>query len=615
MLRRSYERGERTKWTGLFYACRSAIRTPVGLGVAEYVLPLLVLERVCYGDGHDDHLLLAEIQSVLTFGKDVNCVMGHSERQKAVSTVLDLIDTLQFWLDQETESRRLGLKENPSQDNEWPLDVAILRIADIMRADSTSLSLRATAASIVGMHARALRLFEMLSRSQSAEAVFDGKPPRHEKSTRSRAVGVRLEIDTEYMKESLSFLHDYDTLACLTEDEMQSSQKSRLWSSIKQKEAVLDWETALQEYERAIQLQENGRRDPGLQTGALRCMLELGHFDSVIKQVEGLLYPSNEDHNDKSIAHMALPFAIEASWRLGDWDYLSTLVNSRTSEDGRMPFPSSQGMVLLSLHDKNLSLFSSRIKDARRAVMEKLSISATEGHFASYPHLVQLHTLRETEDIAEAVCGAQAATALDTMKDLALYWDGRLESVHPAGIAQISNTRLALSRLAGSRAYECDLFLSMAKRARKNGLNGMAASALAQAEAAFHRHCLDSNAITRSTLLLQFAKLKHSSGEVSAALRMLQNENIEVMAGLDDKQMKTEALNRVCRMLVVDGSDMHEDKALDVFAKCTLQATKWMIEGGLKGGSEVLARFRVLDRLVPKWEKGNSFDKPVSSVK
>jgi len=52
MVHRAYDT-KKNEWTEFFYACRTALRTEAGLGVAEYLLPLLVLDRLCFGNGHD----------------------------------------------------------------------------------------------------------------------------------------------------------------------------------------------------------------------------------------------------------------------------------------------------------------------------------------------------------------------------------------------------------------------------------------------------------------------------------------------------------------------------------------------------------------------------------
>ena len=194
------------KWGSLFYACGPALHTPVGLRVGEYLLPVLVLDCICFGDGHDEQTVLDKMRSALTFGPESKCEMSQSERQKAVSTILDVIDTLQLWSEKETESRHASSGSIVTSSSRqfkdvcseyWPLEKSIMRIDDLLQA--IPLSLQASAAASVGMHARAMRLFEMLARSQVSAQVFDGtlaasstngSTRSPEKRTKSRAAGI-----------------------------------------------------------------------------------------------------------------------------------------------------------------------------------------------------------------------------------------------------------------------------------------------------------------------------------------------------------------------------------------------------------------------------------------
>jgi hypothetical protein len=148
----------------------------------------------------------------------------------------------------------------------------------------------------------------------------------------------------------------------------------------------------------------------------------------------------------------------------------------------------------------------------------------------------------------------------------------------------------------------------MGKRARKNGLYNIATNAFSQAEAAFDSVDSKSSSALNdfsSTLRMQVAKLRHDTGESSMALRMLGQEDVERMAHLDETALRLAAVNHVKRtMASVLGSV--ESKLIDGFVRSVLQSTRWMVEGGLKGGAEIMARFRIIHRLAPNWEKGKS---------
>lgn len=626
MARRAYESKE-TEWSELFYACRTALRTPVGLEIAEYLLPILILDRVCFGDAQDERVILDEIRSALSFGPDSSTRMLHTERQKVVNTLLDLIETLQRWHEQETESRLTGdtktgsheQKDNDHRlepkglskirsDSNWPLDESVLRIDDILM--SIPLSLRARAAACVGMHSRAMRLFEMVSRAHVAKAVFEDTKYGTAKQTRSRAAGTCTGSELEYLMETLCSLDDYETLTCLLDDETAKTAASFSWGAIKKKEISGDWEGALQDYERAIQLQRTENNESvHLQKGALRCLLELGHFESVMNQVSGLMSESSTFGSNCSVFDEYLPASVEASWRLGDWNSLEELCNSETRKKcSRESAELIQGDIVLELKKGNFDNVMAHIKGARRLVMDKLSINASEGYSRAFRDVISLHALREIEDVAGLVCDDITSRSLgEIIAKADLAWDRRLSFVGPVGASHILDVRLALSRLAGDAVSEGSIFLKMGKLARKDGLLGTAANALSQAQAVFRRVKDDNwkgRGITRSSMHLQFAKLKHDCGECTSALRMLNIGDIDTLVHLDDSDLRLQVHERVDNFLGSDCHGMTDEETVSVFAKSVLQSTRWMIEGGLKGGSEIMSRFRILHQVAPRLEKG-----------
>jgi len=608
-------------WNELFFACRTAVRTTAGLGVAEFLLPLLLLDRLCFGDSQDERILLQEIHDALSFeATSSKSQMDWTDRQKTVSTLFAAIETLELWAEHQAErqyhynkrSSRRGassaMSENPV-DSDWPLEDAVMRIEDFSRA--IPLALRASAAAKVGMNARSLRLLEMNSRKAVSGAVFEGTTNAEVgswKPNRSRAAGTCPQSETVLMKDVLAALHDYETVSALddykhTHEDLTTCVKD----SIREKEAAGDWEGALQDYERAQQLSGSGHKDPSLQCGALRCLLELGHFESALNQVRGTMLKqsgSSVDANDLSSDHQAVILGAEAAWRLGRWETLSDLVESGmkgTSENPECQYQLSVSQLMLAVKNKNKQGISLELRNARSALMVGLSSSARESYSRAYDQIVRLQALGEIEETAALLCSQNKVGLREYVSSLG--WDRRLDFVSSTGASTIIKTRLALSRLAGDTAYEGSLFLNLGKRARKKDLYNIAANAFAQAEASFAS--LTGNASTdMSTLQIQVAKLKHESGESSAALRMLGLENIETLGGFERDRLVVEAKRYVRETLREHGSSMSEGRMVDVFVQSALQSTRWMVDGSLKDVPEIRARFHVIHRLSPKWEKG-----------
>jgi hypothetical protein len=239
--------------------------------------------------------------------------------------------------------------------------------------------------------------------------------------------------------------------------------------------------------------------------------------------------------------------------------------------------------------------------------MEGLSSVARESYSRAYDHIIKLHSLREIEDAAGILCSNDATLTLGECADTTWGWDRRLDFVSSTGATPVINTRLALARLQGDTAFEGSLFLNMGKRARKSGLYNIATNAFAQAEAAFDSIDPERRAgysDFSSSLQMQIAKLKHDSGESSIALRMLGQEDVERMIELDEPSLKAAAIRHAQSQIMTTPHGIDEKRLIDGFVRSVLQSTRWMVEGGLKGGAEITSRFRIIHRLAPEWEKG-----------
>lgn len=612
MVHRASE-SRKSEWTMCFQACRSAFRTQAALSVAEFLLPILVLDRICFGNGHDEEVLIREITEALTFGDDdsrpVETRMSHSERQKAVSVIFSLIDTFQAWSERDAEERNQGHsrsgngRQSTDSNSDWQREESVMRIEDVLQA--VPLSLQAHAAANVGMHARALRLLETASRATVADEVFNAGSSDHTKVTRSRASGSCPAGSLDLMKKTLAALNDHDTMVSLEGESIVGDPLTRAFEAIRRTEASGDWNGALQAYERAQQLAGPEKRDTDLNRGALQCLLELGHFESVLSQVKGVLNAKER----KGDAGKVLPYAIEAAWRLGRWDTLSEMscqaATTDLDPDGRHML--HVGQTMLALHDGNLKKAQTELKDARIAVMDRLSSAAQESYTRAYDHVVKLHCLREIEDAAQIICVTGESPPLGSF---ALHgdgnWERRLNLAAPDSAVKIINTRLALARLGRDLSLEGSLFLGMGKRARKKGDFHIANNAFSQAEGAFDSATSGrSFHLEKCSLQMEIARLRHANGEFTSALQLVALDDVEGMADLDEPRLRAAALERVRNALRINEHGMDEDQMIEVFVHRALQSTEWMIQGGLAGGSETMARFRTIQRVDPKWEKGH----------
>ena len=635
----------RSRWHELFHACRTAVRTHAGLNVAEFILPILILDRLCFGNDMDEEIIRREIIDVLNFQSSTEVLMHHTERQKAVNVVFTVIDTLRNWAEGETERRHRSSRSNSksasrnsrpvveasSGINNWPADEALSKIDDLLC--SIDLSLQAKAAACVGMHARSLRLLEMATRKQDVDQVFNlgtggEKSLRTEGGPKTQDNHRNERADAELLKDVLYKLEDADTLSAVEERyALSDDPRVQIRDSIRQKEASGLYEAALQDYERALQLTSEDSRDQTSETGLLRCLLRLGQFESVLNQVTGLMHRQTAPNKCKHGASHVIPFAIEAAWRLGRWRILSDLVgqdetnNSPQIVDGECKYQVAVGATMLGLHRRDSTLVCSALRDARRAIMQSLSTTARESYARSYSLIVRLQSIREIENASEILCkrGTSGPSAIEDVchsnTQEGWGWDGRLRNVSAQGVTEIINIRLALARLAEEPSLEGSLFLKLGKQARKSCLYTIAANHFSQADAKFSREkhskiisCLDD-------VKMQFAKLKHATGESTAALKLLGHGNMQqavdqmiIDRGNTEKIIDIVSSHEMHRIESLCGSQstsaLGDKPVVARFAERLLQITQWMADGGLKGGPEIMERYRFVHQLAADWEKG-----------
>lgn len=603
------------RWTAFFFACRTALRTQAGTSAAEFLLPILIVDRLCFGNGKDQTSLHSELRDVLTFdGSSTKAIrMPLSDRRRAVNLVFSILDLLQHWVDPEQEAKHNRRSRSHGSNHvgdraektsivlDWSQCEASMRIEGLQEA--IPLSLRAHAAACVGMHASALRYLEMGSRLEVVDKVFGSAALDLDirSQNRSRAAGKCNNSERSLMKDVLASLNDVETMTAFTDDDVLASPLTRTKDGIRQKVALEDWQGAWQDYESSRQLLRN---DPSSDLGILRCLIELGHYDSVLQHVSTTIKCDTLD--DASLD--AIPFAIEAARRLGRWDKLTELtecVKNKQLEPYTL-FQVEVSRAMLGGRERSFSSVLSSLRTSRCAVMDGLSNAARESYIRAYDHVLQLQSLREIEDVSMWMCSkSNEATSLEAFTEEAgLCWSRRLGAVSSSGSNSVISARMSLARLAGDSVYEGSLFLCMGKKARKRGLYSAASNLFAQAETALR--CVESlKKVNLSSMLrLQCAKLKHAIGESTIALRILGLDDIETMGSMDDNELREASLHRIFSTLGIQKNSMDDQSAVLEFVRSALQSTRWMIEGGLKGSVEVIARFRIIHRLAPNFEKG-----------
>ncbi len=635
-----------SRWKDFFFACRIVVRCETGLEAAEFILPLLVLDRICFGSAKEFWLICQEFGLVLDFDSD-DVSMDSSERQKAACGFFSMMETLEHWAEIEAEqrfksrkssdfkrSRRGGARKNSSSGRDdtslsnWPADEAITQIKDLI--SRIPLVNQARAATKVGMHAKGLRLLELVARKNVVRDFFESSSEdRTDEISLSGNIFQRSllrNVNIDLMKTVLSNLNDFETLNVIGETSYLVNPLLQVTDSIQWKEASGDFEGALRDYDRATQARRfcHPTVESGIENGELDCMLELGRFESVLS------FATAEGRYIDEISTKAI--AAEAAARLGRWDQLSKFVSENETNGiefcPRDAYRQATGKAMLCLRDRSWELLGASLRTARNAVMDSLSSVARESYSRAYTDIARLQSIRELEDAGAFFRSGDGRKGLplreiveSTLPD-GWAWKGRLNLTTPRAASSIMNTRVAIARLGKDPVMETSLLLDIGKQACDNGMHTAAENFFSQAEAVLSmipdsRDDVNSNLDSLlNDVRVQYASLKKESGENLLGLKiighaMVQNALVEMNRNKEDigfmkkiaVKYERERVEKTFGKVISVGSDR---KLIDRFTNRLLRLTQWTVEAGMQSGNEIMESFQTVIKLSPQWEKGKS---------
>lgn len=577
--------------------------------------------------------------------KDSQIVMESMETKKAANAVFMTIETLGIWCDREVEQNSRGrsttgksrrqtkpIDKDFSPPNErWPAEQAVEKITDFL--SSLPFDIQASASASMGMYARSLRCLELHARKKNVVNVFEKSLEEYKKSG-SKGGQQRIQspssahlLDHRLIQDVLYHLDDCDTIAALRKGLTFHSPIQQMETIIQEKEAENNFETTLLYYERALQISRSDQERMKFRSGALNCLLELGRNETVLNQVHGILKNTSKCVDLTSLGE-ARAFGAEAAWKLGRWDELSQLLDGAQGgdkgKDSKM-YQLAMGKAMLGLRDRNKTSVLSAIGTARQYVMKDIASVATENYTRSYLHVTRLHSLREVENacelldqnVSDRVSLVEATTSASTS---GWSWDERSEVISPQGASLIFGTRIALARLHEDSLLEGALFLKHGKRAKKQKCWAVAESLIYQAQAALANFPRDESLRDSrwSELLFetnfQLAKIKYEAGETATALKILEYDRLEssiyeMLPTVERPDILSKQANQFesgAPGVLGTGLDAlgNQKELTKRFSNRLLQLTRWTSEIGLKGGSDTIIRFRVIEKLAPSWEKG-----------
>ncbi|KAF9226785.1 hypothetical protein BS17DRAFT_800749 [Gyrodon lividus] len=543
----------------IFSVLRPALRNK-DVGVAHHLLPHLVLNILLSGEEKDGQEILSELLVVLEDQVDEGSHSTADKKFLSAQVVFMLLDHLSKYVrilrqdisSKKTESNKRSRANHALAESEEQL----VRIDSML--SSINHDLMAKAALQCKAYARSLMNFErqiVALREREKSASTKGLTPYYE-----RLHEIYAHLDEPDGMEGISML----VLSPSLEHQIRQHESTGQWTS-----AQSCWEVRLQ--------QSPDNLDFHL--GLLRCLRNLGHYDTLRTHVQGVLI------RNPAWESALAGFQAESAWMMGAWEDLRRIAgnNELTS-----PYI-MKARVLLAMRSGVASEVAGALENARVVFGAPIAAAGAKGYRQSYDALLDLHMVHELEMIYDAVStnSVRSQSRRSAIKSLGTMLAARLDATLPnfrvrQAVLSMRRTAFALSpNTTPSITKEIgQSWLASAKIARKAKQWQTAYSATLQAQ--------QSNA---RFYFMESAKLVKATGEPLRALQELENsmrlsgvtedlDTIDLTAEDDTEFKRMRAKAHILLARWMNESDRYEpSRLLKAFTTAASQGT--MMESAL----------------------------------
>ncbi|KAI9467128.1 hypothetical protein BJY52DRAFT_1423860 [Lactarius psammicola] len=540
----------------IFEPFRSVVRNK-DVGVAHHLLPHLVLHALVSGDEDKIWNIRSEILAVLKDQVNEGTSSSADKKFLSAQVVFMLLDHLNKWArltrkdlgDKKSETKR-------SRGNRFGAAEQLSRIDSVL--SSVDQDLMAKAAFQCKAYARSLMSFErhlVFLRQRNADSA-------EIQSCYERLHEIYSNLDEPDGMEGISTLILSPTL----EHQIRQHESTGRWTS-----AQSCWELRLQQSPDNLEYH----------IGLLRCLRNLGHYDTLRTHVKGVL-TRNPDWKQSLVG-----FEVESAWMIGDWNDVQVLVDG----SGESTPPVDIASLLLAIREGDPKLIADALARARMTLGNPIAVSGGREYRHTYEAVLNLHLVHEVE-LIHRFSSEQVQMSIthrsSAQDELTKTLNTRLNSTSPSfrtmePILSMRRTAYGISRqrcgiLAGEIGRS---WLTSAKIARKAGHWQTAYSAILQAQES-----------RTAFSLMQKVRLIRATGEPLRALQELEHylQTTRAQGSPPDSDVID---------LTEDGSELKQQKA-----RAELLRARWMEESDRYETSDVHKVFQQATELWQKWESG-----------
>ncbi|KAF9462064.1 hypothetical protein BDZ94DRAFT_1283268 [Collybia nuda] len=526
--------------------------------VAHHLLPHLVLNILISGNDDDKQTIREELLAVLE--DQVNSDSDSTPDKKLLSAqaVFMLLDHLNRWVRvvrQDVSTKKAESKRSRANQIYSQAEEQLLRVDSIL--SNIDQNLMAKAALQCKAYARALMNFERQILTLQERSPHNKDLPNY----------------YERLHEIYSHLDEPDGMEGVSTLILSPS----LEHQIRQHESIGRWTSAQSCWEVRLQQSPN---NVDFHLGLLRCLRNLGHFDTLRTHVSGVLLrnPGWEPN--------LVGFEVESAWMVGAWDDVQRIVNRTKSQTSHIVV----ARLLLAMRANNNSAIAEELSIARSILGAPITAGGVKGYRRSYEAVLDLHLTHELEVIHNAITSLPPSSQSNSQQrrrqaltELSYTLSARFNATLPTfrtrePLLSMRRTAFSLSEVPRP-ALKGELgrsWLASAKIARKAGQKQTAYSAMLQAQQNEARF-----SFMESAKLIKTAEPLRAVQELENSMRLL--------GLIDDNPM------------VLDLTE-DDEETTKMKAKAQVLRARWMNESDRYEVNAILKSFQMATELQPTWE-------------
>ncbi|KAF9006738.1 hypothetical protein BDQ17DRAFT_1389499 [Cyathus striatus] len=531
----------------IFNVFRGCIRGK-DVTIAYKLLPHLVLNILISGADPDADAIREEMLAVLQDQVNKDSTSSLDKKLLSAQAIFMLLDHVNKWI--RVVRRRVSTKKIESKRSRVshtdPLEEQLARVDSIL--SSIDQSLMAKAAFQCRAFARSLMSYE-----QQILALKQRSPMPNLSEYYERLHEIYAQLDEPDGMEGISTLIFSPSL----EHKIRQHESTGRWTA-----AQSCWELRLQQSPDNVDFH----------IGLLRCLRNLGHYDTLRTHVRGVL--TRKPEWEQQLAE----FHIESAWVVGAWDDVR-----HTLERNNIQTPSmALARVLLSMHEGNNVTIPETLSAARSLLGAPIAAAGVKGYRRGYDAALRLHLLHELEHIhANILLLPQDPQSMSTQRqhdilsDLSRTLSVRLEATQSNFKSRepiLSMRRTVFAMLStGRRSFATEIGRAWLSSHWQTSYSAVLQAQQSKARLSF----------------IESAKLTYASEDPLRALHELENA-MKLLGMLEDTQNVLD--------LTVD------DESQKLRAKAHVLRARWMGESDRYEAMSIVNAFTTATQLQPNWE-------------